>query len=247
MSTRSKFECLKDLICKLAILDNLPEEVQRARSKVEKEFADLINGNAIAPIWMIGDIHSQAREIARLDDDADSPLTDDEAREILATIDRRHDASIGVNWDVIGDAVATVIGEKKAAADEIAAYSALEEISKKLAEKYPHMKISFGYIGNCSSRPGGYDDRSWRFFYVTGDVRQPGTQSFGYYDTAGLPKFLKYMRKNGIDEFERILQGHVNAAETGWMCKGSMKLGTGCGKCSRCINELTNINGKETL
>jgi hypothetical protein len=24
--------------------------------------------------------------------------------------------------------------------------------------------ISFGYIGNCSMHPGGYDDRSWRFF-----------------------------------------------------------------------------------
>lgn len=237
MSTRRKFECIKDLVCKLAMLD-LPEEVQALRKKVETEFADYINGDTISLPWNIEDVHETAKEMATglVEDPDESPLTDEQAREVLATTERRYDASIGVNWEVLGTHIRAARFKQ--------ADTYLSELSKQLAERYPHLSISYGYIGNCSVN-GLEDDRSWRFFYVP-EAGSP-SKSFGGYSTASLSLFADYMRKNGIDEFERILQGHVNAAETGWMCKGSMKLGTGCGKCSRCINELTNINGKETL
>lgn len=44
--------------------------------------------------WGIDDVIGRARE-------NDIDITENEAREILATMDRRHDASIGINWDVI--------------------------------------------------------------------------------------------------------------------------------------------------
>ena len=63
MSTRRKFECIKDLVCKLAMLD-LPEEVQALRKKVETEFADYINGDTISLPWNIEDVHETAKEMA---------------------------------------------------------------------------------------------------------------------------------------------------------------------------------------
>ena len=60
MSTRRKFECIKDLVCKLALLD-LPEEVHALRKKVEMEFADCINGDTIALHWSVEDVHENAK------------------------------------------------------------------------------------------------------------------------------------------------------------------------------------------
>ena len=237
MSTRRKFECLKDLICKLAMLD-LPEDVQVLHRKVETEFAGHINGDVIAPSWSVEDVHETAREMATglIEDPDDSPLTDAEAREVLATVERRHDASIGINWDVLGTHIEGALSEKRAAARFKQADEYLSKLAKQLADRYPHLRISYGYIGNCDAS-GQNDDRSWRFFYVP-EAGNP-SKSFGGYTTATLQLFAEYMRKDGTEAFERILQGHP-IERTDWMCKGSMKLGTGCGKCHRCINELSD-------
>ena len=233
MSTRRKFECLKDLICKMAMLD-LPEDVQAFRKRVEDEFAPLINGDAIAPVWMIGDVHDTAKQMS--EDSDESPLTDEEAREILATVDRRHDASIGINWDVLGTHVGEKLHEKRRQARLKADIAALEQMAKQLKEQYPHLNVSFGYIGNCGMGADDYDDRSWRFFYNP-EVGAP-CKSFGGYGTDRLDSFHDYMVKGGgLAVFGGILSG-IPVITTGWTCKGSMALGTGCGKCIRCQDEL---------
>ena len=55
----------------------------------------------IAVVWDVHDVKSTT--IAGDPDRGveDSWMTDEEAREILQEMDHRHDASIGINWDVI--------------------------------------------------------------------------------------------------------------------------------------------------
>lgn len=48
----------------------------------------------IAIIWDIADVHSRAKE-------QHINITDEQALEILHNMKRQHDASIGINWDVI--------------------------------------------------------------------------------------------------------------------------------------------------
>ena len=196
MSTRRKFEDLKALICKLAALE-LPEEVQVLRSRVENEFAHAINGDDIYVVWSIEDVHETAKQVdAHLIEDSDdwkSPLSDEEAREILTTTERRHDASIGVNWDVLAVHV-------RAKLDEKAAMEALEKIKGNLQAKYLHLNVSFGYIGNMECWG---DDRSWRFFY--NPESGACAKSFGGYATDRLPKFAEYMQGLGLEVFEKIL------------------------------------------
>lgn len=157
MSIRRKFEDLKNLICKLALLD-LPSDVHELRSRVENE-------------KMKERKQKQALEV-------------------------------------------------------------LEKIKADLQVKYPHLNVSFGYIGNLE-RWG--DDRSWRFFYNP-EAAMPA-KSFGGYSTDGLPKFAEYMQATGLEVFGKLL-GSIPIETTGWVCKGSMKLGTGCGQCIRCLDEL---------
>ena len=57
-------------------------------SQVER----LTNPDWIASWWSIKDIQSERPD-----------LNDDQAREVLLLVDRRHDASIGINWDFIRD------------------------------------------------------------------------------------------------------------------------------------------------
>jgi len=51
--------------------------------------------------WDEADVHGQAGEM-------DIELTDDEALEVMHLIARTFDAHIGVNWDVIGQAIEAV-------------------------------------------------------------------------------------------------------------------------------------------
>ena len=52
--------------------------------------------------WEIEDVHDRARP---------ETLTDDEAREVLRLAKKNHDASIGINWEVIGIWIDYVIYE----------------------------------------------------------------------------------------------------------------------------------------
>lgn len=57
---------------------------------------DLINGNMIASYWTVDDVKSLGE-----DNDGIAPVTDEDAREVLANAKKYHDASIGINWDVL--------------------------------------------------------------------------------------------------------------------------------------------------
>jgi len=52
------------------------------------------NPDVITVSWSTEDVISRAEE-------RDIKLSQKTARKILAEVDRRHDASIGINWDVI--------------------------------------------------------------------------------------------------------------------------------------------------
>ena len=57
----------------------------------------------IAIKWHIMDVQDHIEEVRNVE------LSDEEAREILCYIERKHDASIGINWLVIEDAYDWII------------------------------------------------------------------------------------------------------------------------------------------
>ena len=57
------------------------------------------SGEAIAIIWDIDDVLAQAASIRLSGQDCDLSIL--VAKEILAEIQRRHDCTIGITWDVI--------------------------------------------------------------------------------------------------------------------------------------------------
>lgn len=70
------------------------------RNWLEENLDSIERGDAVAIIWTVNDIIDYASEIL------DTELTLDEAREILSDMHRKHDASIGINWDVVETFVA---------------------------------------------------------------------------------------------------------------------------------------------
>jgi hypothetical protein len=62
---------------------------------MDKERLERIRkGESIAIFWGFEDILGEAKEMG-------IKLTKEQAKEILQEIDMRHDATIGVNWDVL--------------------------------------------------------------------------------------------------------------------------------------------------
>jgi len=56
-----------------------------------------IDGSAIASIWTVDDVQSVMDKTGLY-----KGLTEDQAKEVLATVARNLDANEGINWDVIG-------------------------------------------------------------------------------------------------------------------------------------------------
>lgn len=54
------------------------------------------------------------------------------------------------------------------------AFEKIEAVVKLMQGRFPELKLSFGYIGNCDLAGGGkrYDDRSWRVFTGVRDARR---------------------------------------------------------------------------
>mgnify|MGYP003345091425 FL=1 len=62
-----------------------------------------VNGNpVIQDQWDASDIESVAENM-------EVELTEDQILEVMEIIARRHDANIGINWDVIGSAIDYVL------------------------------------------------------------------------------------------------------------------------------------------
>ena len=57
--------------------------------------------DTISITWTIADVKS-----------LDESLTDDECRQVLAIAEKNHDASIGINWDVLETYIDEVAGER---------------------------------------------------------------------------------------------------------------------------------------
>ena len=60
-----------------------------------------ITDDEIAIIWSVEDIKTQCPW-----------LSDEDAYEVLCRLDHKHDASIGINWDVIGITANLMFGDK---------------------------------------------------------------------------------------------------------------------------------------
>lgn len=74
--------------------------------------------NQICIVWHIEDVHDVAKQGGAEDlDEVESPLSDDEARQILVTIERQHDAEYGITWDTLRSQVSDHLREKPAAAN----------------------------------------------------------------------------------------------------------------------------------
>jgi len=63
-------------------------------SRLEKARCSINNGKAIAILWYSDDIKDRAK-------DRGIAISDSDARKILSTLERGHDAELGICWDTI--------------------------------------------------------------------------------------------------------------------------------------------------
>lgn len=75
----------------------LGQEVTMVEGRMPRWYADLQNGEAIALVWNVEDVRQMRPD-----------LTTDEAAEVLSMVYERHDASFGVNWEVLTDQANTL-------------------------------------------------------------------------------------------------------------------------------------------
>ncbi len=83
---------------KVMIEIDLPDGQDIPRAEDIKRLTD---PNWLASWWHISDVQS-------LDED----LTEDECKDVLAMVDRKHDANIGINWDFIQYWIDEIIDER---------------------------------------------------------------------------------------------------------------------------------------
>jgi hypothetical protein len=75
----------------ITITINVPDDTSEFRkNELIRQCEMLASPDWISVFWGIDDVKSVAEH-----------LSDDEAREVLETADRRHDADIGINWTVL--------------------------------------------------------------------------------------------------------------------------------------------------
>src|SRR5258708_1215905 len=65
-----------------------------------------IDGDSIASVWSVEDVYSLITD--EDGEPVENAITVEEARQVLKLVDRTHDATIGINWDVLEVGLETV-------------------------------------------------------------------------------------------------------------------------------------------
>jgi len=78
-------------------------DLTRGRDEIEQ----LLSGDAIASIWTVDDVYSVA------EDREYGEVTEQQAKEVLQSVERNHDANYGINWDTLADTLYPMLQEKK--------------------------------------------------------------------------------------------------------------------------------------
>lgn len=117
--------------------DPLTDSEMAAAKRAYSELDQFIDGEAIASIWTLDDVHSANNEcdIEQKSEDGEDDgltwfhcnehdldtldewycenhprrLTDAQAKEVLQSVERNHDAEYGINWDSIRSAIDAVV------------------------------------------------------------------------------------------------------------------------------------------
>lgn len=101
--------------------DKMPFMTERNHEQVArldraiKEVERLIKGHSVAIIWDIEDVISLGEDN---EGNQTTKISDQEARDTLANVKNNHDASFGVNWDTLWDALLSVKESKEDGAND---------------------------------------------------------------------------------------------------------------------------------
>jgi hypothetical protein len=89
---------------KMMIEIDVPEgrSVSEAEAAVKRAFSP----DWVAEWWHIDDVASQA-------EDQGEKLTEDECRDVLAMVMRKHDCNIGINWNFIEHWIDEIVKERE--------------------------------------------------------------------------------------------------------------------------------------
>lgn len=79
------------------------ETLKRGQSEIE----NLLSGDSIASIWSIDDVYTVAEEREY------GEVTEQQAKEVLQSVEHNHDANYGINWDTLADTLYTILEEAK--------------------------------------------------------------------------------------------------------------------------------------
>jgi len=89
------------------------DDLMRAWS--EEELADIetgdTRGDEVSITWCIEDVKQRIEE--RNEAGEEIEMSDDECRTVLRALERKHDATIGINWDTIDYWIDEIIRDRK--------------------------------------------------------------------------------------------------------------------------------------
>lgn len=79
--------------------EDMTASEQHAARKAYEKCDRFIDGEVIASTWDIDDVKSLQDDEDEFDES--ERITDDEAKEVLQMANDNHDATVGINWDVL--------------------------------------------------------------------------------------------------------------------------------------------------